>query len=164
MFSLSRAKTRGACPWRIVRPMSRVTSLLLLVILAAAACSKSEPPAAPPPPKAVTPAADATTAAAVGTPVAGTPATGKKRVDIKVTMKGYEPSTIPLKTKEPVTLVFTRTEPTNCGSEIQIAALKWKKDLPMNTPVEVDFTPERAGEVVFACGMDMMHGILAVAD
>lgn len=144
--------------------MSRPSLLLVLCALASGACSKPEQAVSPPQPSgAIVTKADAAAAVATG-PAATGAAAAKKRVEIKVTMKGYDPSTIPLKTKEPVTLVFTRTEPTNCGSEIQIAALKWKKDLPMNTPVEVDFTPERAGEVVFACGMDMMHGILAVAD
>lgn len=138
--------------------MSRTAVLLVLF---AAACSKQEPaPAnAPPPPKAAGEAAPTP----AGDPAAAG-ASAKRRIDIKVTMQGYEPSTIPLKTKEPVTLVFTRTEPTNCGSEVQIAALKWHQALPMNTPVTFDITPDKAGEIVFACGMDMMHGILQVAD
>ena len=140
--------------------MSRTAVLLVLL---AAACTKQEPAPAnapPPPPKTTEPAA----ATAVDPAAAAAAASTKRRIDIKVTMQGYEPSTIPLKTKEPVTLVFTRTEPTNCGSEVQIASLKWKQALPMNTPVTVDVTPEKAGEIVFACGMDMMHGILQVAD
>src|SRR5689334_18528492 len=106
-----------------------MTRSALFIVLLAAACTKQEPtPASAPPPKpepmAARPVEPAPTTAAA-------PAAEKKRVDIKVTMHGYEPATVPLKTKEPVTLVFTRTEPTNCGSEVQIAALKWKQPLPM---------------------------------
>ena len=33
-------------------------------------------------------------------------------------------------------------------------------DLPMNTPVEVPVTVPQTGEVGFACGMDMFHGVV----
>jgi plastocyanin domain-containing protein len=34
--------------------------------------------------------------------------------------------------------------------------------LPLNEPVVIEFTPERAGEVSFACGMNMLKGTVVV--
>jgi plastocyanin domain-containing protein len=34
--------------------------------------------------------------------------------------------------------------------------------LPLNEPVTIEFTPEEAGEVAFACGMNMLKGVVVV--
>jgi plastocyanin domain-containing protein len=34
--------------------------------------------------------------------------------------------------------------------------------LPFNQPVDIEFTPERGGEVAFVCGMGMLHGTIVV--
>lgn len=86
-----------------------------------------------------------------------------RRVDIKVSKTGYEPGSVPLKANEPVTLVFTRVEATECGSEIAIPSLRVRKPLPLNEPVAIEVKPAQPGNVEFTCGMNMMRGALVVS-
>jgi plastocyanin domain-containing protein len=37
-----------------------------------------------------------------------------------------------------------------------------KRGLPLNEPVTVEFTPAKAGEFTFSCGMGMVKGTLVV--
>jgi plastocyanin domain-containing protein len=37
-----------------------------------------------------------------------------------------------------------------------------RKDLPLNQPVTIELTPQKAGEIRYACGMDMISGVLVV--
>jgi plastocyanin domain-containing protein len=37
-----------------------------------------------------------------------------------------------------------------------------KRELPLNEPVVVEFTPEKAGTISFACGMNMQRGKIVV--
>jgi plastocyanin domain-containing protein len=32
----------------------------------------------------------------------------------------------------------------------------------LNEPVAIEFTPAKTGDVVFACGMDMLKGVVVV--
>jgi plastocyanin domain-containing protein len=41
-------------------------------------------------------------------------------------------------------------------------AFNVKRALPLNEPVVIEFTPSKAGEVAFACGMGMLKGIIVV--
>jgi len=43
-----------------------------------------------------------------------------------------------------------------------LASLNIRRDLPLNTLVTIDFTPDTAGEISFACGMDMLRGTVVV--
>jgi plastocyanin domain-containing protein len=85
-----------------------------------------------------------------------------RRIPIEVRKIGYVPNTLEAAANESVVLVFTRVEDTECGRFIQVKGTDARAELPMNTPVEVAVTMPAEGEVVFACGMDMMHGIIAV--
>jgi plastocyanin domain-containing protein len=38
-----------------------------------------------------------------------------------------------------------------------------KKELPLNKAVDVEFTPTKAGDIAFACGMSMYKGKIVVA-
>jgi plastocyanin domain-containing protein len=40
--------------------------------------------------------------------------------------------------------------------------LNIKRALPLNQPVVIEFTPERNGDIAFACGMDMLKGVVVV--
>jgi plastocyanin len=85
-----------------------------------------------------------------------------RRLDVTVTKQGYAPSSVEVAANEQVTLVFTRTETTECGSEIVIPSLAVKKALPLNEPVAIAFKTDKPGEVAFTCGMDMMKGAIVV--
>jgi len=61
-----------------------------------------------------------------------------------------------------VTLVVTRKTDRTCVKEIVAADFGIRKELPLDQAVEVTFTPEKTGEVRYACGMDMVAGKLIV--
>jgi plastocyanin domain-containing protein len=79
-----------------------------------------------------------------------------------VSNKGYDPSRVQAKAGQPLTLVFTRTTDQGCGDELVIADHDIQRDLPLNQPVEVTFTPNTAGEITFTCGMGMYDGKVVV--
>ena len=85
-----------------------------------------------------------------------------KTVEISVTEKGFEPSTVTVKKGEPVTLVVTRKTDKTCASEIVIDDEKINAKLPLNEAIKLTFTPKKSGAIKFACGMNMLGGVLKV--
>jgi len=83
---------------------------------------------------------------------------------ITVSANGYEPSSIPVKKGQPVKLAFYRADSNNCGGEVVFSKQNIKKKLTVGETVLVEFTPTDAGEIGFACGMDMMRGKLVVSE
>ena len=131
--------------------MIRIALISLVVMVAA--CKKDEVKPAPAPAQpAAAPEAAAKTA----------PSDGPRKVAVQVDKDGYTPAKIPGKPGEKLTLVFTRTMDSSCIAKVKMPDGKMV-DLPMNTPVEVAVTVPDHGEVGFACGMDMFHGVI-VAD
>ena len=88
--------------------------------------------------------------------------TGSGRVEVAVTDRGFEPSRIEARAGSPLTLVVTRKTDATCAKEIVIPAHNIRHDLPLNQAVEVTFTPGQAGDIRFACGMDMIAGTVVV--
>lgn len=74
----------------------------------------------------------------------------------------FEPSRLTVRAGVPARLTFTRTSEKTCATSVVFASLKMKKELPLNEPVTIEFTPGRAGEIAFACGMNMLRGTLVV--
>ena len=94
---------------------------------------------------------------------ANTASPGPRTVDVTVTDKGFEPDEIKVKKGESVKLVITRKTDATCAKQITIAdAGIFKKPLPLNQAVEVIVTPKKDGEIRYACGMDMLSGVLLV--
>ncbi len=89
-------------------------------------------------------------------------ATKERVVQIEVTRKGFVPAEVKLKAGEPVKLIVTRKVERTCATEIVIKDYGIEKDLPLDRPVEVAFTPKKPGQSRFACAMDMIHGVLTV--
>jgi plastocyanin domain-containing protein len=81
---------------------------------------------------------------------------------ITVTGEGYSPGTIRLRRNVPARITFVRTSEVTCGAEVVFPALGIRRELPLNTPVVIRFTPRKAGTLSFACGMDMWHGAVIV--
>ncbi len=75
---------------------------------------------------------------------------------------GYKPQTIKVKKGEEVTLTLLRKDPNSCLEEFILPDFKIKKYLPLNKKVEISFTPNKAGEYPFHCGMNMYHGKVVV--
>lgn len=122
------------------------TALIALVLVAGCKKADDAKPAAPA--AAVKPAPPS--------------ADGVRTVAINVDKDGYTPGRIPGKPGEKLKLVFTRTMDASCIAQVKLPDGKLV-DLPMNQPVEVAITVPQQGEVGFACGMDMFHGVI-VAD
>jgi plastocyanin domain-containing protein len=96
----------------------------------------------------------------IATVLAAAPAA--RTVDLAVTEKGFEPDKVEVKRGEPVHLVVTRKTDATCAKELVIRDQGIRKELPLNQPVSIEFTPQRAGEIKYACGMGMLAGVLVV--
>ena len=83
-------------------------------------------------------------------------------MELAVTEKGFEPARIDVKKGEHLQLVVTRTTDDTCAKKLVIADAHVKAALPLNQPVTIDLTPTRTGEMKYACGMDMLSGVLVV--
>ena len=86
----------------------------------------------------------------------------EQRINIAVTIKGFEPATLRVKAGQPVRLVVTRKTERTCATEIVLRDYLIHKPLPLKKPVEVLFTPTKAGTIRYACAMDMIAGKLIV--
>ena len=83
--------------------------------------------------------------------------------EIKVTVKGgYSPDVIVVKKDTPVRLNFYRDETASCSEQIVFGDFGIARDLPAFKTTPIEFTPEKAGEFTFACGMNMLRGKLIV--
>ncbi len=81
-------------------------------------------------------------------------------VNIAVTKDGFVPDQITVKKGQPVKLVVTRKVERTCATEIVMKDFGVSQPLPLEKPVTVTVTPKKAGEYRFACGMDMIAGVL----
>jgi len=82
-----------------------------------------------------------------------------RKVAVEAGKEGYQPDRIPGKPGEKLTLVFTRTVDADCLSKLK-APDGTMVDLPLNKAVDVAVTVPATGDVKFACGMDMFHGVV----
>lgn len=83
--------------------------------------------------------------------------------EVKVTVKGgYSPDVIVVRQGQPVRLDFYRDETASCSEQVVFGDFGVARDLPAYQTTAVEFTPDRAGEFTFTCGMRMMRGKLVV--
>ncbi len=85
-----------------------------------------------------------------------------QNVKIVVNEQGYEPAKITLRAGVPARLTFLRTTDKTCGTEVVFPSLNIKRALPLNEPTVIEFTAAKAGDIAFACGMNMLHGTVVV--
>lgn len=83
-------------------------------------------------------------------------------IAIAVTEKGFTPAEVAVTHGAPVTLVVTRKTDRTCAKEFVMTAQGIHEPLPLNQPVTITFTPTEAGELRFACAMDMIAGKVVV--
>jgi plastocyanin domain-containing protein len=81
---------------------------------------------------------------------------------VQVTESGFEPARLVLKAGAPAWMTFTRTSDKTCATAVVFPSLNLRRDLPLNTPVVIEFTPPRSGEIAFACGMNMFKGAIVI--
>lgn len=83
--------------------------------------------------------------------------------EVKVTVKGgYAPDLIVVKRGAPVRLNFYRDETASCSEQVIFGDFGIARDLPAFKTTAIEFTPDKAGEFTFTCGMNMMRGKLIV--
>ena len=75
---------------------------------------------------------------------------------------GYKPAAISVGIGKPVELTFKLGANPGCGDVLVIKDLKFKKELQAGRPEVVKFTPKKAGEIGFECGMGMLRGKIIV--
>ena len=90
------------------------------------------------------------------------PAQNRGPLEVKVDQSGFVPAELSVPANQEVTLRVTRTTDHTCAKEIVIKDQGIAKDLPLNEPVEVRFTPSHKGDLRFACAMDMIAGTIHV--
>jgi len=87
---------------------------------------------------------------------------GPQTVQVAVTDSGFQPREIDVREGRPVTLLVTRKTDATCVKELVIEGTDVRCALPLNREVAVTFTPERKGEIHYACPMNMVTGTMNV--
>lgn len=75
---------------------------------------------------------------------------------------GYSPSTVVLKKGVPATLNFDMKDSTACLSHVVFDKLGVDRDLTKQAQTSIEIPTDQAGEIDFACGMNMFHGKVVV--
>jgi plastocyanin domain-containing protein len=88
------------------------------------------------------------------------PKTQKARVEVD--KMGFQPGSLTLKRGQPAEITFVRKTDQTCATEVVFADYGVRRDLPLNQAVIVRFTPTKAGDFSFTCGMNMHRGKLIV--
>lgn len=84
---------------------------------------------------------------------------------VRITVKGgYSPQLIQVRAGSPVRLVFDRQESGECSSHVVFSDFNIDKTLPAFQTSTIQLTPPKAGDYPFACGMNMLHGMLRATD
>ena len=82
-------------------------------------------------------------------------------VDITVS-GGYQPEVISIPKGKTTTVNFFRKDQSSCLEEVVLSDFKVRKYLPLNKKISIELTPQKTGEFVFTCGMNMFHGKVKV--
>ncbi len=83
--------------------------------------------------------------------------------EINVTVKGgYSPDVIVVKQGVPVRLNFYRDETASCSERVIFGDFRIARVLPAFKSTQIEFTPDKAGEFTWTCGMNMLRGKLIV--
>lgn len=75
---------------------------------------------------------------------------------------GYSSQTVILKKGVPAKIKFDMQDSTACLSHVVFDSLGVNKDLTKQRYTEVNIPTDKAGEINYACGMDMFHGKVVV--
>lgn len=85
-----------------------------------------------------------------------------RTVELTVTKEGFIPAEVKVRKGEPIKLVITRKVERTCATEVVLEGTGIKKDLPLDKPVAIEFTPDRTGQIKYACAMGMIGGVLLI--
>ena len=87
---------------------------------------------------------------------------GVQTARVLITDQGYSRTRITLRRGVLTRITFLRQTDSTCATEVVIPAYGINRNLPLNEPVVISFTPRNKGEFGFTCGMNMMRGKLIV--
>lgn len=122
-----------------------LVAVAVALAAALAGCEKkADKPKAPPPPAAPTVAPD-----------------GTRSIPINVNDEGFDPAKITAKPGEKLELVFTRRTKSACGAQVKVADGP-VTELVVGEPATIAVTAPPSGQLAFACGMDMMTGVVVI--
>ncbi len=85
-----------------------------------------------------------------------------QRVNVQITDEGFVPQVSTVKQNQPVALVITRTTQQPCAKEVLLPDSGIRRELPMNQPVVITFTPRQQGQVEFVCATGDFSGKVVV--
>ncbi len=77
---------------------------------------------------------------------------------------GYRPDHISVVLGQPVQLSFDRQDSNSCLNELLIPDFGINTHLPIGQTTTVNFSPTKAGEYAFTCGMRMFRGTIMVSE
>lgn len=77
---------------------------------------------------------------------------------------GYDPEVVVATKDVPLTLIFDRRESSPCSDEVVIPEFGIRQALQAHALTRIRILPRHTGEFPFACGMNMLHGLLRVED
>ena len=89
---------------------------------------------------------------------------GPPQFQVKATEQGFVPATIPVRANVPAKITFLRQTDKTCVTEVLIPDYNIRRELPLDKPTVVEFTPTKTGEVPFMCAMKMFRGKMQVQD
>ncbi|MFN2444351.1 MAG: efflux RND transporter periplasmic adaptor subunit [Vicinamibacterales bacterium] len=87
---------------------------------------------------------------------------GVQEAHVSVTDASFEPQRVTLRVGVLARVMFTRTSDNTCATAVVFTSLNIRRELPLNEPVPIEFTPDKAGQIAFACGMNMLRGTVVV--
>ena len=87
---------------------------------------------------------------------------GVQTVTVTVSGGKYSPAAIAVKNGTPVAITFKGGAKMGCGSTIEFKSLKQKQTVKEGQSVTFKFTPDKIGEIAFACPMEMYQGKVVV--
>ncbi len=84
-----------------------------------------------------------------------------REVHVEVTSAGFVPATSVVPKGKPLVVVFTRKTDQTCGTDVVFEGLHRGYDLPLNTPVRVEFAATDVHDTLnYNCSMNMLKGML----
>lgn len=81
---------------------------------------------------------------------------------ITLTEQGYQPATVRLRRGVPARITFLRRFAVTCATEVILEEYHIRRELPINQPVVVEFTPARSGTLEYSCSMKMVGGTFRI--
>lgn len=75
---------------------------------------------------------------------------------------GYEPEVLYLKQGVPAEVTFKMEDMTSCLSRVVFSSLGVEEDLSKEKQAKIQIPTDKAGEIDYACGMDMFHGKIVI--